>query len=105
MFILSDPRQESGNVQEDAGDPELRDDRPQDTDPYLSTPQGLRLTHTHTHTHRARLGVRCGYILLDITTATLIIVSATNHCQVKSFKRCFILPQNKLKQKAAVYPD
>lgn len=63
------------------------------------------VSHIHTHTHRARLGVRCGYILLDITTATLIIVSATNHCQVKSFKRCFILPQNKLKQKAAVYPD
>lgn len=43
LILLSDPREESDYVQEDAGDPELRDDRPQDTDPRLSTPQGQTL--------------------------------------------------------------
>lgn len=36
----ADPRQHSGDVQEDAGDPKLRDNRPQDSDTRLSTPKG-----------------------------------------------------------------
>lgn len=43
LILRSDPREESDYVQEDAGDPELRDDRPQDTDSRLSTPQGQTL--------------------------------------------------------------
>lgn len=53
----TDPRQQSGHVQEDARDPELCDDGPPDTDSRLSTSEGLthkRHTHTYTHTHQLR---------------------------------------------------